>query len=116
VACASVCGSVFCTIFLSAILIKIQYQTITGSEGLTTQHKTARDFVIFERMIGIHVHPTLNDLAPTSRANAALAGVTYIDAMRKSGIKQRLTIALHCYLMMMTIDDETDLAMRADCG
>jgi hypothetical protein len=107
---------VFCTIFLSAILIKIQHQTLAGSEGLTTQNKTARDFVIFQCMIGIHIHLTLNDLTATSGANAALAGITYIDAMRKTGIKQRLTIPPHRYLMMMAIDDETDLALCTDCG
>ena len=47
-------------------------------------------------------------MAPLTRQYMA-----YVDAMRQPGIKQRLAIALHRYLMMMAIDDETDLALRA---
>ena len=74
-------------------LIEIQHHLVADREGLARQHVTGGHFVVFQGVVAVHFHFTLDDLAFAGRAHAGLARVGQLRTLLVTRIEDALAVA-----------------------
>src|SRR5262245_54982315 len=79
----SLCSNRMCVWFISALRVsavgvEVEDHPLGDREGLAAQHEAARDLVVLERVVGIHLDLALDHLAAAGRTDAALARVAHV--------------------------------------
>src|SRR5262245_6994166 len=95
---------------VSAVGVEVEDHPIGDRERLAAQHEAARDLVVFERVVGVHLDLALDHFAAAGRANAALARVAHVDAVFDAGVEHRLGVLVHREAALAAVDDDSDLA------
>src|SRR5947209_2678512 len=98
--------------WFSVVLIEIDGDLIGNRIALAGQYETARDFVVLERIVRIHIHFAFDELGTAGGAHAAFARMPYVDSTAQRGIQNAFGVLLHGKCMLRSIKHQSYFALR----
>src|SRR4051812_14514109 len=93
-------------------LIVIDGDAVGDRVALASEHEAARDLVVFEGEVYVHIDFARDDLGATGGTNAALARIRQLDAVEERAVDDALPRAVKRERLGRAVDDRGDLRLR----
>src|SRR5665213_3587348 len=94
-------------------LVEVDDDAVARRIALAREPEAARDFVVLEREVDVHVDLALDEAAAAGRAHAALARIRQIDAVGEAAVDDVLLAFLQDERASRAIDDRRHFAFAA---